>query len=734
MKTTTNTLNESSTECPKFNGNKEKFQLWTAKLKTHLHNKDVKAGSRFFEKFLSKGLTFPNLKRIDLLEGEKIKEPVKELDPEAPEFLELSESEWKTALSQSRFEFQNFAEARADVMSTLSKTLPDEFLSTLSKPLNEMEPKEIWEFAKNHYSVNDGGSLVDTYAKFSSLGCRRCQSRSNMNVSQFAQMLLETKNQLNTKSDKLLGKNGAVVGSKAIAFSLLATFPSEAWANGIKFDEDFSLEKTVEQLKVVFGDKKLKTISFIKEAQLASVNAIKTSKSNDASGASDDSRRGDARRDKNVACFYCGQKGHIARKCSIKISDRKAGIYRDKVGGELKKSTNKRKAEDEKANVCATKKALTSASALRMPSDYESEEEVSKIAKYLPQTVTNSSFIVDTGSGYSLIKNRDWLKSPTKGKTVNFEFAGGQRTKSSCVGSLKLTVLGKDQIINKLQIQTVYFVPGLVTNIIGARSLTTAGYYIQQSRCGRYLGIRECSTRKLKTVANRIDGIYYVHRLTQVDRQLVCASRKLVKETYTIKETKVLFQLWHLKMGHLNKHSLIILFSKRPPGMPRLDTAKLHNLTFSCHSCHQGKMNRRSYKGAKVDTTTLPGEILHSDIKGPIKPLGIYKGEYKGRYTLTVVDKATSFKWEFILKKKNEAPAKLIALIKSLTNQKRRVITIRTDGGTEFVNATFKNFCTDYGIKFQKSNVECQEENGRAEKAHDITFKSTRCMLFGSDN
>ena len=395
---------ESASDCPKFDGNKEKFLLWVSKLKTYLDNKDVKHNSRFMEKFLISGLDQPSLKRIEILEKD-VEAPPKTLDPELPEFLELSEKEWKFALSQTKVNYQHFAEAKSDVKTTLSKTLPDSFLTTLGKPLNEMEPREIWKMATSHYSANDGGSLIDTYSKFCSLGCRRCQITSNFNVTQFAQLLMETRNQLNTKSDKLLGKTGAVVGGKAIAFSLLSIFPSESWANGIKFDEEFNLEKTVEQLKVVFGDKKLKSIINTKPAVVNAVssNTKRTNTSNESA------RRG------KIICHYCSQPGHKKPYCTIKKSDEEAGVIRTKVGDAVRSSTetsSKRKASEELVPVNATKKAVKIPSKKEMELSFSSEDdEVRMISKYLPNIVTNRSFIVDTGSGHSLVNSKEWIKS-----------------------------------------------------------------------------------------------------------------------------------------------------------------------------------------------------------------------------------------------------------------------------------------------------------------------------------
>ena len=85
------------------------------------------------------------------------------------------------------------------------------------------------------------------------------------------------------------------------------------------------------------------------------------------------------------------------------------------------------------------------------------------------------------------------------------------------------------------------------------------------------------------------------------------------------------------------------------------------------------------------------------------------------------------------MKSTKEVSSKIKALIATLEKQfPYKVKCIRTDGGTEFVNDAVIKYCTEKGIIFQRSNVESQEENGSAERAHQTTMGMVRSALIGS--
>ncbi|POM58709.1 Integrase catalytic core protein [Phytophthora palmivora] len=62
-----------------------------------------------------------------------------------------------------------------------------------------------------------------------------------------------------------------------------------------------------------------------------------------------------------------------------------------------------------------------------------------------------------------------------------------------------------------------------------------------------------------------------------------------------------------------------------------------------------------------------------------------------------------------------------------------KVHRIRTDGGTEFINAEVATLCSKLGLEFQSSNVEPPGENGSAERSHQTMMAVVRCALRGAN-
>ncbi|OWY90646.1 Rve-domain-containing hypothetical protein [Phytophthora megakarya] len=74
----------------------------------------------------------------------------------------------------------------------------------------------------------------------------------------------------------------------------------------------------------------------------------------------------------------------------------------------------------------------------------------------------------------------------------------------------------------------------------------------------------------------------------------------------------------------------------------------------------------------------------------------------------------------FVIRKKSAVQIKVKELLLQLE---------REDGGTAFVNAALKTFCTDMGVNFQTSNPLTPEENGAAERDHQPKMGKVRCAL-----
>ncbi|KAJ8894872.1 hypothetical protein PR048_000179 [Dryococelus australis] len=108
--------------------------------------------------------------------------------------------------------------------------------------------------------------------------------------------------------------------------------------------------------------------------------------------------------------------------------------------------------------------------------------------------------------------------------------------------------------------------------------------------------------------------------------------------------------------------------------------------------------------------TQFSGELLHSDISGPVKILTATKeGE---RYFQMIVDDFSHFTTMYLLKIKSEAEENLMNFIKMVKTQHGvKSKRIRLNSGGEFSSNSFKKFCADKGIIIEYTTPYTPQQN-----------------------
>ena len=123
-------------------------------------------------------------------------------------------------------------------------------------------------------------------------------------------------------------------------------------------------------------------------------------------------------------------------------------------------------------------------------------------------------------------------------------------------------------------------------------------------------------------------------------------------------------------------------------------------------------------------------QLVHSDVWGPA-PIPSVLG-YK--YYVIFVDDFGRFTWLFLLKQKSEVFNVFLHFKALVENQFRvKIKTLRTDGGGEYVNNSFKSFCLNHGIHHQLSCPYTPQQNGVAERKHKHIVESGLSMLYQSN-
>jgi transposase InsO family protein len=178
-------------------------------------------------------------------------------------------------------------------------------------------------------------------------------------------------------------------------------------------------------------------------------------------------------------------------------------------------------------------------------------------------------------------------------------------------------------------------------------------------------------------------------------------------------------QLFHKRMGHLNLKSLRLL-QHLADGVV-LDKDPEEN----CESCVMAKAHKLPFPPSKSLARNI-GELTHVDL------CHIGAEDIHGNIMFMVVtDDASRFCTIYLLKHKDDSEDWLISYDKKiLVKTGKHLGTLRSDGGGEFFNNSFREYCDSHGISQQSSTPYTPQQNGRAERINRTVLEGTSAMLF----
>jgi transposase InsO family protein len=183
-------------------------------------------------------------------------------------------------------------------------------------------------------------------------------------------------------------------------------------------------------------------------------------------------------------------------------------------------------------------------------------------------------------------------------------------------------------------------------------------------------------------------------------------------------------KIWHEKLGHASKYQLKY-FAER--GIIKdFDQKEVDKYTLECITCEKGKMPRKSFAKRKLRIATDVGEIIHTDVCGPIFPTAL--GGYK--YFITFTDEFTRFIWVALMKQKDEA----FELFKTLyniikTQHPRKIKKLVSDRGGEYISNEFNQYLKKKGIEKETTPKNTPQLNGVAERLNRTLMNMVRTML-----
>ncbi|KAM0973674.1 hypothetical protein ACFX2C_016966 [Malus domestica] len=366
-------------------------------------------------------------------------------------------------------------------------------------------------------------------------------------------------------------------------------------------------------------------------------------------------------------CHCCGKIGHIARDCN-------------------------------------TKKNAQGVQQLNFAAQVPSTTTMFYVSNEVDKKTIEDVWYVDSGCSNHMTGKEDILIDIDRSITAKVEMGTGQLV--DVIGKGSLVVNTK---MGRRYIHEVMLVSGLKENLLSVGQMMEHGYFLifGDNKAEIY---DDCSlsnlVAKVPMRGNRSFPLKF-----QTDLHL--ALKASVNESTLI---------WHRRMGHLNVNSLKLLQEKEMVlGLPEIKTT--NNV---CEGCTLGKHCRDSFQRETTSRATVPLELVHTDVCGPMQTIT----KAGNRYFLTFIDDCTRMCWVYFLRYKSDVfnvfkKFKVTVELQSGYKLKK----LRSDRGGEYTSIEFNRFCEEVGMERQLTVAYSPQQNGVAERKNRTVVEMARCMM-----
>lgn len=328
-------------------------------------------------------------------------------------------------------------------------------------------------------------------------------------------------------------------------------------------------------------------------------------------------------------------------------------------------------------------------------------------AVFLTNGFEKTDWYVDSGASTHMVSDKNLLYNISyQPITKEIVVANQNSVQVECSGDLDLTtsVQGSEHRIN---VKNVLCVPNLTTNLLSVSRIVENGNRVSFNKNGCYIFNAKNDCIGEASLENN------VYKLNIVKSKQVLAA--VVQTSSTT---------WHRRMGHINSNDLEKMKHGAVYGVSYQDKCCISKA--NCVVCCEGKQVRLPFplSSSKASESL---ELVHTDLCGPME----HKSLSKSRYYLLLMDDHSRMCFVYFLKTKDET-FKYFQEFKNLVeNQKsRKIKTIRSDNGGEYISTEMEKYLKDNGIIHQKTVPYTPEQNGRSERFNRSIVEKSRCLLF----
>ena len=386
-------------------------------------------------------------------------------------------------------------------------------------------------------------------------------------------------------------------------------------------------------------------------------------------------------------CYHCDRPGHVKSECFY--------LRNNKIGPISKGNKNNFNPGKHQSN--------------KNNNQVKKVESADSEVLFCTAMGQHNQWFIDSGATSHICSEENFFDTINTNFQEHIILADGSSLKSSGRGNGYLNCVNNIGFVTKILVTDVLYVPEMEGNLLSVKKLAKRGLTISFE--DKFCSIKN---KSCEIACGYLDGKLY--RLKTNEERALKMNQGMKIETTDI-------ITWHKRLGHRNCETIRSMIKNDVISDIGISNNKI---TGKCEVCVKSKMVKKLFKAKLEITSSNCLDVIHSDLCGPTKnftPSG-------GRYFLTFVDDFSRFCRVFILKNKGEVLEKFIEFANEVENLfSRKIKTLRTDNGGEYVSKEFEKFLKTRGITHQFTVPYNPEQNGVAERKNRTLQEMVCCLL-----
>lgn len=398
-------------------------------------------------------------------------------------------------------------------------------------------------------------------------------------------------------------------------------------------------------------------------------------------------------------CKRCGQSGHSEGECEVlriqkQIRDLQIQLSRLKTKPETSYSTIHEGLSDE---------------------DFDGAEDTQAALNACMSAFTTDEdpWFLDSGASSHVTGNSNLISDISDSSISSIRTAAGQVLPVSYKGNVQFT----DPEVKT--INDILYVPGVKTNLLSVGRFTDLGHtIIFDSHACTIFDVSHPEEIYLQAIRDPRTRLYRLSAKPIVKQQTILS----VTHKHPVSVDTI--DLWHRRLAHINFQSLYHMTHRNlVNGVPSIPYLKR-----PCSNCVMGKLHRESFPKLRTTFTTLPLQLIHSDLCGPLST----PTRHNCKYILTFIDDFSRKTWLYFLVTKSQTLSYFIKFKSLVESPLLKIQALRSDRGGEYLSDEFQQFCSSHGIHHQLTAGYSPQQNGIAERKNRHLLEGIRSVASGT--